>query len=293
MRRTILLLAVVALLALGAFTCVWTSPPYYGTQAGPCGIPGILSYAQLPDSYPQPYMFQMASDSGVLFFYGSSHTRDPEDRQIADIHRKWAEFHPTVALVEGRLGFLIEGFMNPVFHYGEMGCVNALARDTKVRVFTWELPVEEQVRRILTLYSPEQAALFYILRPYFSNLRFGKPLDPDATVTTYIKDRGSIPGIRGTITSVGDIDSIWERDFAAAPNWRDVSDESGLPGYLRDVASVANNIRNEHLACVIVDLVARGERVFVIGGASHAVAVEQALRTLWDEASSRKSAGVR
>jgi hypothetical protein len=33
-----------------------------------------------------------------------------------------------VALVEGRLGFLLPGFMDPVAAYGETGAVAALAR---------------------------------------------------------------------------------------------------------------------------------------------------------------------
>jgi hypothetical protein len=58
---------------------------------------------------------------------------------------------------------------------------------------------------------------------------------------------------------------------------RKTSDEYGLPGYLSTMADRANMIRNQHLLCVIDELRARGERVFVVCGLSHAVCLDPAL----------------
>jgi len=79
------------------------------------------------------------------------------------------------------------------------------------------------------------------------------------------------------ISSVAGIDAIWRRDFPNEADWRDTSDQFGLPGYLSAIAACANRARDEHLAQVIVDLSAQGERVFAIAGSSHAVKLEPVL----------------
>jgi hypothetical protein len=76
------------------------------------------------------------------------------------------------------------------------------------------------------------------------------------------------------------IDAMWARDFPNEKDWREISDEWGLPGYLADIASDANLARDEHLGEVIVHLVRQGERVFVITGSSHAVKLDGPLRSV-------------
>jgi hypothetical protein len=83
--------------------------------------------------------------------------------------------------------------------------------------------------------------------------------------------------VDGTVESVADIDGLWKRDVASQPDWRDVSDEQPLPGYLSEIADDANDARNRYLLRVTHALSARGERVFVIAGSSHAVSLEPAM----------------
>jgi hypothetical protein len=71
----------------------------------------------------------------------------------------------------------------------------------------------------------------------------------------------------------------WKRYFPAL-DWRDVSDEYRLPGYLGDLMEAGNDLRNQHLVNVAKELTARGERVFLVCGSSHAVCVEPAFRQL-------------
>ena len=44
--------------------------------------------------------------------------------------------------------------------------------------------------------------------------------------------------------------------------------------YLSEIADDSNHTRNQHLVCVIKQLLKQGERVFVICGSSHAVCIE-------------------
>ena len=72
--------------------------------------------------------------------------------------------------------------------------------------------------------------------------------------------------------------TAWAREFPDGPDWRDVSDQYGLPGFLGEID--LNKARDVHLVACVAELVEAGERVFVIAGLSHAVKVEPALRAI-------------
>jgi hypothetical protein len=229
-------------------------------------------YGEIAD-HARPYVV----DAGDVVVFGATHTRDPADRELALLEAAFARHRPTVVLVEGRLGFLLPGLMDPVAKYGEMGKASALARAAGARVYSWDLPKDVLARRLAGKFKPEQVALFVVLTPYFGQLRFGKPSSPDDFVSGFLH-RASIPELAGTLGSVADIDRLWKRDFAGKPGWRDTSDEYGLPGYLGELMSASNDVRNEHLVRLVLHLRGRGERVFAVTGSSHAACVEPALR---------------
>jgi hypothetical protein len=272
-------LVVIAVGVAALWLVAWRSPPFYHAPAVVLPVP-ILTMAQydsVAQTHPRPYLVKVETPPAGVLLFGASHTRDPADPQLAMLRDAWADFRPTVALVEGRLGFLLPGLMDPVEHYGEMGVVASLARSQGVPIYSWEPPREVEVARMLDSFPPERVALFYVLRPYFSQIRFGRPGDPEGFVDEYRRTRTRYPGLEGTLPSIRAIDSIWSRDFAGLPGWRETSDEYGLPGYLASLSARSNAIRDEHFAAVIVDLVRRGERVFAIAGSSHAVKLDGAL----------------
>ena len=75
--------------------------------------------------------------------------------------------------------------------------------------------------------------------------------------------------------NVDQIDTAWNNHFPEGPDWRDVSDEYGLPGFLGKMD--ANLVRDQHLFQIAMDLVNSGHRVFAITGSSHAVKLDQAV----------------
>jgi hypothetical protein len=225
---------------------------------------------------------EVEAAGGALLLFGAAHTRDAAAPELAALRGLWGRFEPTVCLVEGRLGFLLPGVMDPVRHYGEMGFAAALARRDGLPIYSWEPPREAEVARMLETFPAERVALFYVLRPYVSNRRFGKPEDPEGYVEGYRAERTTWPGLEGTLPDIAAIDRLWQRDFAGLPDWRDTSDEYGWPGYLADLAARSNALRDEHFASVLLDLVRRGERVFAVAGSSHAVRLAPALRAALD-----------
>ena len=263
----------------------WRKVPEYLPQNDiliPAPIMDNKEYGQVIDSHERPYIVEIeAANGGAVLIYGAEHTKDPNDPQIADINSKWMEFKPTVALVESRLGIMFPGLMDPVETFSEPGIVHALARDHGIPTYTWEPPISVQMDSLLKQASQEQVALYVVLGPAFGARRFGSAEDSEMIVAESIKDRSDYPGIENAFESLADVDATWAIYFPNGPDWRDVSDEFGLPGYLAEIDG--NIARDEHLVRSIIDLVLKGERVFVVAGSSHPVKIEAALRVQFGE----------
>jgi hypothetical protein len=260
----------IALLACGTiFVVAWKSPKYYTVKsAGEAGP--FIPFSQYNGTHPRPFIVE---EGGVLIF-GAEHTRDPKDPQIRSIEAAWRHFRPTVALAEGRLGFLLPRLMDPVETLGEGGKVKELAEKDGVPVYNWDLPKEQLARGLEKKFTPKQIALYQVLLPYFGNRRFGEPLEPAAYLQL---DRAAFVGLQDSIQSEADVDRVWKQYFTAL-DWRDVSDERPLPGFLAEIMATTNDLRNQQLIAAVRELTAKGEKVFVVCGSSHAVCVAPAFQ---------------
>ncbi len=260
---------------------IWKSPPYYTVAKIRDFEKPIISmkdYTEL-SGHERPYIYHLKGSKGEVYVLGIDHTNRTNDPQIDSISRIWKEFKPDIALVEGRLGFFFSWIQNPVVRYGESGKTISLAKKDNVDFYTWEPRKQDEINNMLIHYSPDQVAFFYSLRPYLSTYRFGKPENPEEKMLSYINSRTDHDGIRGIITEVSQIDSIWKRDFPGEQDWRDTTDQFGWPeGYLSEMAAFSNEIRNLHQVSAILELAEQGKKVFVTMGSSHAFRIEQTLR---------------
>lgn len=262
----VLLLAIVYLMA-------WKSPKYYIPTTSYHTADSIVPFEKYTGEHERPFIIKQKR----ALIFGATHTKDPNDPQIPQMEELWTEFHPTIALVEGRLGFLLPWFMNPVKQLGEGGWVKALAHKHGVKLMNWDLSKEALADSLQHYFTKEQIALQQILNPYFGNLRFGKPDSPESFIKEYLK-RASFVGLQDSIRSVEDVDRLWKKYFPTGPNWRNTSDEYALPGYLSLMMATSNDIRNRQLVTIVKELTEKGERVFLICGSSHAYCVAPAFQ---------------
>lgn len=266
------LFVIVILLAI-VYLMAWKSPKYYIPTTAYKSTDSIVLFKQYTGEHERPFLVK---DKRALIF-GATHTKDPKDPQLAQLEDLWSEFHPTIALVEGRLGFLLPQFMDPVKELGEGGLVKALAHRDGIKIMNWDLSKKALADSLQHYFTREQIALQQILNPYFGNLRFGKPSSPENSIKEYLK-RAAYVGLEDSIRSVADVDRLWKIYFPAGPDWRVTSDEHELPGYLGELMAVSNDIRNRQLVATVKELTQKGERVFVICGSSHAYCVEPAFK---------------
>lgn len=253
----------------------WKSPDYYtpsytfGSERD--SIIPFSYYSKIAD-HPRPYIIT-SKDKYTIF--GATHTRDPNSHEIELIEKEWKKLNPTVALIEGRLGFLLPGLMNPVKYLGEGGKVKFLSEKDKIPLYNWDLPKETLAMQLLEYFNAEQIALAQILSPYFSQMRFSKPDSPEKFIEQYLK-RAVFVGQENNIKEVDDIDRLWKKYFPVGEDWRAVDDQYGLPGYLEDMAGYSNDLRNKQLVSAIKELTGKGEKVFIACGSSHTACISVA-----------------
>ena len=279
-RTGIGLLVLYLAVVLWGWMTSWRRLPYFEVDPELALASPIMSgaaYGEVIDTHPRPCVFRVEAERGAVLIYGAEHTKDPADPALDGIRREWKAFGPTVALCESRLGVLFPQFMDPVREFGEPGLVHALARERDIPTYTWEpTPAVFMAHLLRQPFTKEQLALRLKLGACFSNLRHGRPDDPAAFLADAIGDGTKWPGLENTLPTAQDIDREWKRQFPDGPDWRDVSDQFGLPGFLADIET--NAPRDEHFARVVVTLARQGHRVFAIAGSSHAVKLEAALR---------------
>lgn len=289
MKRTLSISFVFISIALMMIQCsvFWTSPKSYSPAKPVVSQPSIMSLDEytnsgLIDTHARPYTYvvQNKNGKGAVLVFGLDHTNDPSNNQLAEIEKQWAQFNPTVAMVEGRLGFLFSWLQNPVRKLGEGGLTAKLAKSDKVKLYSWEPARDSEIEILLQKFDPVHMAAFYCLRPYRGNYDGLTRDEANRVMQQLIKERTNHRGINGYLKSVEQIDSLWKKYYPKLEDWRKYKHpKNGWPeGTFKQLAEATNSIRDVHMCNSIVELVNKGERVFITMGASHAPRIERALK---------------
>lgn len=277
----LLALAILAALILYRTSYSPAAPTYAAETAAAIDLPLRL---RGPDEHDRalartgnPYVLALEAPggSGALLYYGAEHISDPSHPQTADIEARWRDFAPTVALYEGRRrGYWVGPLVEPFAGLPEPALVHRLARRDAVPLVSLEPTYEDEVAALLRTYPPELVALYFTLRVYAADSG-GTP--DDRLATDLLAKRTDVDGLRDALPDIATMDALWARDFADQPDWRRLR---GIPGesVLGDIDRASRILRGEHMARTLLDLVARGERVFAVVGSGHVIRQEWALR---------------
>lgn len=190
-----------------------------------------------------------------------------------------ARFQARYCLIESRT-LTFNGSLEDAAKRGEPFFVLALAKQSKTDVGSLEPDPKVEGAALAASETSERAHLFLTLRNYFYKRRT-QPNIGDANMQLSLAFRASEYGLASKLKTVADLDALWKADFPSL-DWRTVEEKVMWPGkehtYLNRLANISNKIRDEHWAKTMVGLVRAGKRVFVVGGASHAICLEPILR---------------
>ncbi|WP_353777833.1 hypothetical protein [Winogradskyella sp. 3972H.M.0a.05] len=286
MRRRLfigLLTFVVLIVALFYFNVIWRSPSYYTLEQDIALEVPIVDMKAYMDTdlkdHERPYIFEVESpnNNGKVVVLGVEHRSDKTHPQFEAIRQHWKDNNPTVALVEGRLGFYFSWFQDPIESYGESGLTASLAKKSNVPLYSWEPERHNEVSALAKKYDTKQLAAFYVLRPFFGHHPDSRKENAEDMLQSLIKDRTDYPEVAGAITSWEEIDEIWNSEFPDI-DWRTYNTGYGWPGSFHEIWNSSNLYRDEHMVKIILEQVGKGETVFITMGASHAPRVENTLK---------------
>lgn len=289
MKRSIQLSVLLLVTALLLIQCnvLWLPPKKYHPVNRVTLAPPVMTLEEYTSSglisrHPRPYVYTIESRNtrGAVLVFGAEHTFDPNHKQFPAMKENWDRFNPTTALVEGNLDLILTWFFNPVKASGEGGYTQELAKSKGIKIYSWEPGIEAEMDAILEKHDPFHVAVFYCLRPYQNRWDQFSKAGQDSKMAHLIAERAQYKTLRGTLTSVEQVDSLWKADFPSLPSWRSYKHpENGWPdGMLKQIAEETNMVRDVNMCRAIIELVNKGERVFISMGASHAPRIEGTLR---------------
>jgi len=276
----------VAVLGLAVWGWGWWAPPVYtpGSIASVLGqkldsAEHDLRYRQLdPGGYSLHIVPRNASaPKGSLLFFGALHSKDPEHPQLVTLRKVWQEFKPTVALVEGRMGFFVGTSRQGIGIFGEGAAVYALAHEAGIPLYTLEPPLEVEIAALEECGDRTQVAMFRVLSGYMSARR-GGPVS-DFKIQRLLSKRAA--PLTEALPSIAAFDAYFAAQFPEQPRWRELPEDAMWPGktdtLFHRMATSSNAARDEHFVRTLLDLVNRGERVLAIAGRSHTIVLEPVL----------------
>lgn len=289
MKRTIQVSVLLGITALLLIQCnvLWLPPKKYEPKGQLTLQPPIMTLNEytvtgLIDTHPRPYVFTLQSKNskGAVLVFGVEHTFDPAHKQFPVMKENWEKFGPTVAMVEGNLDLIITWFFDPVKASGEGGYTQKLAKAKGIKIYSWEAGSDAEMDFVLKKFDPKHVAFFYCLRPYHNKWGNFSMSEQDEKMQRLIRKRTNYKRLKGVVTSVAQFDSLWKADHPNEVSWRNYKHpQNGWPkGILEDIAEATNSVRDENMCRSIIELVNKGERVFVSMGSSHAPRIERTLR---------------
>jgi hypothetical protein len=236
---------------------------------------------------PFPYVLRLERGPARILYIGARHTSDAADPQLAEVERLWAGFQPTVALCEGRARTFRFASRPATGTLHESELVRILAQRDGVPLYSLEPAYEAEVNGLLRQFEPRLVATYLTLRVFTSEAR-GYDGDRDGLARHLLRKRTDVAGLRGSLSSIDELDAYWRERFPAGPDWRALRDTESMP-LLVEVGHLSREIRGEHMVRALVDLAARGEHVLAVVGASHVIRQELALGKALEEALAQSS----
>jgi hypothetical protein len=289
MKRTLqlsaLLILIVLLLIL--FNVIWLPPKKYQPKEQVKLEPPVMTLKEytvtgLIETHPRPYIFTVESkrSNGAVLAFGAEHTFDPNHQQFPVMKANWEKFNPTVAMVEGNLDLILTWFFDPVKASGEGGYTQKMAKAKGIKLYSWEPGRDAEIDHVLQHFDPKHVAFFYCLRPYHNKWDNFSQREQDKKMQSLINKRTNYKELKGVITSVEQFDSLWKADHPNEVSWRNYKHpQNGWPkGVLEEIAEATNAVRDENMCRSIIELVNKGERVFISMGSSHAPRIERTLK---------------
>jgi hypothetical protein len=236
--------------------------------------------------YRWPYILNIYTPHGGLFYFGVSHSHDPQNEQFSEIEAFWKQFQPEIAFNEGNTPTVDNKTRNEAIQdAGDPGLVSYLAARDNVKIKSMDPTFTDEVAQLRNRFSPEQLKTFYILRQVPEYDRTPAPeLSLDQYLETWIDYLSKVPGLSGPPNSISELRSNFAEHFPDKGAYREAAatlvDPAAAGTVFNEISRASSEYRDRFMAGLIARTVCDHKRVFAVVGGSHVVMQEPAIRKL-------------
>ncbi len=231
-----------------------------------------------------PYILELDTNGGSLFYYGAFHNLDPGDPQFEDIEKKWEQFQPTFAFCEGRTWPLEESRIQAIRMHGEQGLITFLAARDGIPIQCIDPPFEDQIRYLRKFFPPIQIKFYYVLRQASINKALRRENNNLDDARYLLRKMERIRRLKCFPSNLLEFEYMVSKLFPELDNWQAVpysyfhSPERGR--FLQDVHRKLNEYRDHIMIKKVTKALKKRERIFAVVGRSHVFKQQSILRSL-------------
>ena len=226
---------------------------------------------------------------GRLYYFGAEHSSDPADPQFAEIEKSWNAVKPDVAFYEGPNRPIAATRDETIKQAGESGFLRFLAARDGVPAVSLEPSPHDEVKFVSTKFSPEQVALFFLLREA-SRLRERRKMSgPEVrdAITQLLARVAQANLFENPITNLDELDAAYKRYWKNPPEWwqapsawfdplKSSAETGGV--FTNEINQMSSGYRDLHMYNVLSAAALGGKKVLAVVGRNHISMQAEALR---------------
>lgn len=242
---------------------------------------------------PVPYFFKIEKGGQHLFFFGSNHSRDPQDEQYSQIKKYWEEFSTltklenVVVFNEGRLRKPCDNESEAISLDAEAGLITYLATSNGVQIFSPEPGRRQQEESLLKKYNKEEIQYFYFAQVVHQWGRIQQKPPFEAYLDNFLSSDKASSGWQDFDFSLENMKKIHSNIFPKGvfDEWNtnffySITNPSFNTTIINSLSQDETVERDIHVTSKILDHWKDGKNLFVVFGEAHAVMQEPALKKL-------------
>jgi hypothetical protein len=249
----------------------------------------IDSSGNLPKT---PYIVDIQTDKKHLIVIGTLHSRDTNNLMFSDIEKIFITFKPDVAINEG--GQIIKTYTDrnsAIVNNGELGLLKFLCDNQSIEMVNGDMPDDKEFYELSETYSKDEALLF------FASERFILPYtywDENGNLDSlyksdFINDYLEPCGIKLTFEEkqFSYYKSLYKKYFDKEFNIDSICSDDFSPirqeHHFCEVARKSKEFRDKYLLEQIEEQLKHHDKVLVVFGGWHVLAIEPALNQIIDK----------
>lgn len=255
----------------------------------------LHSYAdwQTIGNKKQPYHIEIRKGDQFLYYFGSNHSRDPQNFQYPELKKYWQDFlekthsKNSIFLGEGGIRKISKDENMAIHKDAEGGLVTLLAHQAQISIESPEPNSHDERQELVKQFSKEEVQYYYFARTVHQwlNIPDSRPDYKEYMSRFLVRDEKDSRWA-GFDFSFENMERIHKTIFGTDFNYQDrdffysIINPTKDTSIINTVAGACSLYRNIYIVARIEELWKGGKNIFVVFGFAHLILQERALRKL-------------